>query len=123
MGQESQAFALNAPACTTGGAAASLTGEPMPKPLAPLLLLALVAVSASGCIDVVESTPNAVWVEKPLIAFGTVEGTAEAECARYGKRAVFRGSLEQRTAPSTGSAAAVSGAKLVYVPIYAFDCE
>ena len=33
------------------------------------------------------------------------------------------GSLEQRTAPSTGSAAAVSGAKLVYVPIYAFDCE
>ena len=40
-----------------------------------------------------------------------------------GKRAVYRGSLEQRTTPSSGSAAAVSGTKIVYVPIYAFDCE
>ncbi|MCU0893342.1 MAG: hypothetical protein MUD06_03310 [Rhodospirillales bacterium] len=95
----------------------------MPTSLAPFLLLGVAALSVSGCVDVVESTPNAVWVEKPLIAFGTVEGKAEAECARYGKRAVFRGSLEERTAPSTGSAAAVSGTKLIYVPIYAFDCE
>ncbi|MDZ3837848.1 MAG: hypothetical protein U0S49_10795 [Rhodospirillales bacterium] len=94
----------------------------MLKLLAPLLVLA-VTLATSGCIDVVETSPNAVWVEKPLIAFGTVEGTAEAECARYGKRAVYRGTLESRTAPSSGSAAAVSGTKLVYVPIYAFDCE
>lgn len=99
---------------------------PMRKPkvkLRTLLVVLAAAVASPGCVDVVESSPAAVWVQKPLIAFGTVEGTAEAECARYGKRAVYRGSLEQRTTPSSGSAAAVSGTKIVYVPIYAFDCE
>lgn len=92
----------------------------MHKLLLPILLLCL---GAAGCVDVVESSPAAVWVQKPLIAFGTVEGTAEAECARYGKRAVYQGTLERRRVPSGGSAAAVSGTKTAYVPIYAFDCE
>lgn len=95
----------------------------MPKLLAPFLLLALAATAVSGCVDVVESSPNAVWVQKPLIAFGTVEGAAEAECARYGKQAVYQGALERRRTPAGGSAAAVSGTRTVYVPIYAFDCE
>jgi hypothetical protein len=95
----------------------------MHKLLAPSLLLCLAGIAIAGCVDVVASSPSAVWVQKPLIAFGTVEGTAEAECARYGKRAVYRGTLEHHHAPSGGSAAAASGTRTVYVPIYAFDCE
>lgn len=95
----------------------------MHKHLAPLLILGLSGILLTGCVDVVESSPTAVWVKKPLIAFGTVEGTAEEECARYGKRAVYQGTLERRRVASGGSAAAVSGTKTVYVPIYAFDCE
>lgn len=95
----------------------------MPKLLAPSLVLATAAMAVAGCVDVVESSPSAVWVQEPLIAFGTVEGTAEAECARYGKRAVYQGTLEHRKGPGGGSAAAVSGTKTVYVPIYAFNCE
>ena len=102
---------------------------PMHKRLAPFLspapafALALAGLGLAGCVDVVESSPTAVWVQKPLIALGTAEGTAEAECARYGKRAVYQGTLESRRVPAGGSAAAVSGTKTVYVPIYAFDCE
>lgn len=90
--------------------------------LAPCLLLGLAAILIAGCVDVVDSSPNAVWVQKPLIALGTVEGRAEAECARYGKRAVYQGTLEHRRVPP-GSAAAVSGTRSVYVPIHAFNCE
>lgn len=92
--------------------------------LFPLFLPpALAGIVLAGCVDVVETSPSAVWVQKPLIAFRTVEGTAESECARYGKRAVYQGTLEHRYALPGDSAAAVSGTKTVYVPIYAFNCE
>jgi hypothetical protein len=99
----------------------------MPQPLVRAIALVLaalaVAAGAAACVDVVDSSPQAVWVQKPLIAFGTVEGTAAAECEKYGKRAVFKGVLEHRYEPAGGSAAAVTGPRTVYVPIYAFDCK
>lgn len=95
----------------------------MHKLLVQSLLLGLVGIAISGCVDVVESSPTAVWVQKPLISFGTVEGTAKAACARYGKRAAYQGTLDHRYAPAGGSAAAASGARTIYVPIHAFDCE
>jgi len=91
--------------------------------IARLVVLSLVGTAAAGCIDVVESSPEAVWVKRPLIAFGSVEGTAEAECETYGRRAVYQGVLEHRYGPSPGSAAAASGTKTVYVPVYAYNCE
>lgn len=82
----------------------------------------MAGVAATGCVDVVESSPEAVWVKKPLIAFGTVEGAAASECRKYGRRAVFQGTLENRYYPS-GVRTAGSGTTSVFVPIYAFDCE
>jgi hypothetical protein len=96
----------------------------MKRPLAAVsAVAALTAVPLSGCIDVVSSTPDAVWVKRPMIAFGSIEGTAESECAKYGRRAVFQGVLEHRIEPRGGTAAAVTGARTVYIPIYAFNCE
>lgn len=89
-----------------------------------LLLTTLVAgLSVAGCVDVVNSSPSAVWVQKPLLSFGTIEGTAEAECAKYGKSAVPRGVLEHLYDRRGGSGAQVAGERSVFIPIYAFDCE
>lgn len=85
------------------------------------LALAVVGLAAAGCVDVVESSPHAVWVKKPLIAFGTIEGTAASECEKYGKHAVFQGALEDRYSPAVKTAG--SETRSVFVPIYAFDCE
>lgn len=113
---------MRQPSYTSEANVASFCPTPMHnRLLASGLLLCLAAILIAGCIDVVESSPSAVWVQKPLIALGTVEGAAEAECARYGKRAVYQGTLEHRRVPA-GSAAAVSGTRGTYVPIHAFNC-
>lgn len=93
-----------------------------PTPFA-YLGLALSLLAAAGCVDVVDSSPTAVWVQKPLLSFGTIEGTAEAECAKYGKRAVPSGTLQHRYDRAGGSGAQAAGQKSVFVPIYAFACE
>lgn len=93
-----------------------------PTPMA-LVCLAAALLLVAGCVDVVDSSPTAVWVQKPVISFGTIEGTAEAECAKYGKRAVARGALQHRYDRPGGSGAQVAGQKTVFIPIYAYDCE
>lgn len=90
---------------------------------ARVLLICLISGAAAGCVDVVESSSEAVWLQKPLIAFGTVEGRAARECGKHGKSAVFQGTLQNRFYAAGGSGAAASGAKTVFVPIYAFDCR
>lgn len=42
----------------------------------------------AGCSRVLESTPHAVWIDEPLISFRSAHSVAEAECSKYGKRAV-----------------------------------
>lgn len=95
----------------------------MQKSLVRVAMSCIAAAVLVGCVDVVESSPSAVWVKRPLIAFGSVEGTAEAECEKYGRRAVYQGTLEHRYGPAPGSAGAVGGTKTVFVPVHAFDCK
>lgn len=95
----------------------------MQTPLFRIVALCLAGFSVAACVDIVESSPEAVWVKKPLIAFGSVEGTAAAECEEYGRQAVFEGTLEHRYPAGGSSTAATGGSRTVYVPIYAFNCQ
>lgn len=93
------------------------------KAASKALLICVAPLVAAGCVDVVQSSSEAVWLQKPLIAFGTVDAKAARECRKYGRNAVFQGTLQDRFYPAGGSGAAASGAKTVFVPIYAYDCQ
>lgn len=48
----------------------------------------LVLVAVAGCSRVLGSTPDAVWVDDPMITFRSAQSVADEECGKYGKRAV-----------------------------------
>jgi surface antigen len=45
----------------------------------------------TGCASVLESTPNHVIVRKGAVMLGKPFDVANAECQKYGKRAVYTG--------------------------------
>lgn len=75
-------------------------------------LLAAVSVAAlvAGCAGVENETPQGIWIRQPFLGIGDPQATADAHCAKYGKRAVYQGRLGAATNP-------------VYVPILAYDCR
>lgn len=51
-----------------------------------LVLLSLVVLP--GCSRVLETSPDAVWIDNPMITFRSARSVADEECAKYGKQAV-----------------------------------
>jgi hypothetical protein len=79
----------------------------------------LVCTLLSSCSNVVGRSPDAVWVEQPMISFRSPQSTAEKACGQYGKSAVQETVMsdpEGRERPSR----APSGR---FVPVHVFRCR
>lgn len=48
-----------------------------------------------GCLDasVIDGNADGVWLKRPLIGGGNVDGVADRYCARFGKQAVYESTL------------------------------
>jgi surface antigen len=70
-------------------------GKPFGCKNAFMIKIALVLCSslalAAGCASVIESTPNHVIVRKGAVMSGKPFDVANAECQKFGKRAVYTG--------------------------------
>lgn len=83
--------------------------------------LVLGGLALAGCArpELLAGTPDAAWVKEPVISFGSPETPAAEHCARYGKAAVFRGSLGDDSADRD----TVIGPTGTHVPILVYDCR
>ena len=83
------------------------------------LLVFLICSPLTSCSNVVGKSPDAVWVEQPMISFRSPQSTADKACGQYGKRAVQETVMSdpegrERTSP------APSGR---FVPVHVFRCR
>ena len=78
----------------------------------------VVGALVGGCgPTIVSGSPQGVWVQEPMVSFGSAETKADSYCAKVGKRAVYKGRLAQtRGVPGESSPGN-------FMPIFAFDCE
>jgi hypothetical protein len=76
-----------------------------------IAVVVIVAGLAQGCMsaEVVSSSATGVWLKEPMFGAGFADETAADECRRYGKTAVFRGTLQTPEGFMT--------------PVRAYDCR
>lgn len=93
----------------------------MNKVVVVLGCLVLGSLAVAGCArpELLSGTPDAAWVKEPMISFGNADTPAAEHCARYGKAAVYRGSLADDDA-DRGKFIGPTG---THVPILVYDCR
>jgi hypothetical protein len=82
-------------------------------------LALFVCILLTSCSNVVGKSPDAVWVEQPMISFRSPQSSAEKACGQYGKKAVQETVMSDPDARKRTSPAP-SGR---FVPIHVFRCR
>lgn len=82
-------------------------------------LLACLLLGGCTSPQLLSGTPDGAWVKAPLINFGNPDTPAAEHCARYGKQAIFRGSLGEDD-PKKGKYIHPTG---THLPIRVYDCR
>jgi hypothetical protein len=82
------------------------------------IVVALV-VSACAGPELKSGTPNAAWVQEPLISFGNPDAVADEHCRRYGKSAVYKRDLSDPKSRQADTAQPTG----VFLPIRVYDCK
>jgi hypothetical protein len=80
---------------------------------------AVLLVSACAQPELKSGTPDAAWVQEPLISFGNPDAVADEHCRRYGKSAVYRRALGDPKSRQPNAADPTG----VYLPIRVYDCN
>jgi hypothetical protein len=83
-----------------------------------VVLIVLLAATLSGCaVPIIESVdspvvgenPEGIWFREPSIGSGNMQERATKHCAKYGKQAVYQGTLLQN--------------QRYVVPVVAYNCQ
>lgn len=68
-----------------------------------------ICLALAACVEVIDATPQGIWIEEPFISIGDPDEVASEHCAQYGRRAVEQGQF--------------GGGDSSFLPIQAYNCE
>jgi hypothetical protein len=58
-------------------------------------MLVICVLALAGCeATVMGSNPEGIWFREPFVGGGAMRAQADRHCAKYGKAAVYKGTLE-----------------------------
>lgn len=66
-------------------------------------------LALAACVEVVDATPQSIWLKEPFMSIGDPDEVASEHCAKYGRRAVAQGHF--------------GGGESSFLPIQAYNCE
>jgi len=78
-----------------------------------------ILVGLAGCgPSVLDGDANSVWIQEPVISFGSPTAAAEEHCARFGKTAVYSGRMVGNQGDWRNKTTRAN-----FTPIDVFDCR